>query len=145
MKIQITQSDISSVVSLSLQVPELVNPYKEAEYQKRLCSVDHLILMAYVNDQPAGFKVGYDRFGDGSFYSWMGGVHPDFRRLKLAKKLADYQHQWAKKQGYKSVKMTTRNKLKAMLIFALSDGFMITGFRPYEPLRESRIDLEKIL
>ena len=145
MKIQIQESDIPSIVRLSQQIPEFKNPYGEEEYQKRLNPVNHLILMAYVDGKAAGFKVGYDRFEDGSFYSWMGAVHPDFRRLKLGRKLADYQHDWAKSKGYKSIKMTTRNRLKAMLIFALSDGFMITGVREAENIDEMRIDLEKIL
>lgn len=145
MNIQIRESDIATIVALSEQIPEFAYPYRVEEYEKRLNGVQYLILTAYVDEQPAGFKVGYDRYGDGSFYSWMGAVHPEFRRLHLARKLADYQHRWAREQGYECIRMTTRNRLKPMLIFALSDGFMITGFRPQESLEEGRIDLVKFL
>jgi len=130
---------------LSLQIPEFDDPYPEEEYHRRLTGIKHLVLVAYVDGQPVGFKVGYERDTDGSFYSWMGGVLPAFRGKGIARRLARRQEAWARGQGYRSIRLKTRRKHQAMLQFALEDGFRITGSVPKNPPQESRIMLEKTL
>ena len=66
----IREGDIATAVALSKQIPEFVNPHEADEYEKRLRSVPHLILVAFANEEPVGFKVGYER--DGAFYSISG-------------------------------------------------------------------------
>ncbi|MBC8345785.1 MAG: GNAT family N-acetyltransferase [Candidatus Marinimicrobia bacterium] len=114
------------------------------EYETRL-DESALILTAEIKDRPIGFKVGYDRFSDGSFYSWMGGVIPDHRQKNVASILADYQEDWAKSNGYKSIKLKTRNKHEAMIAFSIDRGFDIIDSEPNEDIREMRIWMEKIL
>ena len=143
--VTIKQGSIREVVNLSMQIPELDDPHRHGEYEKRLQGIPHLIAIAYVENKAAGFKVGYQREGDGSFYSWMGGVLPGFRRQGIARMLADYQEDWARKQGYNKVKMKTRNRLKHMLYFALGNGFDITAVASAETVEENRIHLEKQL
>ena len=145
MNIEIKETSIAQVVELSKNIPEFADGYSKEEYHKRMAGKDHLILMAFTEGVAAGFKVGYDKFGDGSFYSWMGGVIPEFRQMGIALKLAQHQEKMAKEKGYRSIKMKTRNYLKAMLLFALSNGFLITGVEPREELKDSRILLEKKL
>jgi len=133
------------ILDVSNNIPEFIEPYGIDEYFLRLGKKNHLILLAFDGKQAIGFKVGYDRDGDGSFYSWMGGVIPSFRGRNIARALANHQHTWALKQGYGCIRMKTRNKCKGMLIFALSDGFRIIGFEEKTHSDESRIMLEKIL
>ncbi len=140
---QIRTSNISTVVQLSREIPELEKPYLASEYKKRLTEVPHVILAAFVETQVVGFKVGYER--EGYFYSWMGGVHPDFRRKGIALALAEAQEEWARKHHYSSVTFKTRNRLKAMLCFALQRGFHIFQVDPYPDVGESRIWLKKEL
>ena len=83
-------------------------------------------MTAYDDHNPIAFKIGYQRHPDGSFYSWMGGVLPNYRRKGIANNLADHQEIWAKKNGYNSIKMQTRKKHKTMLALAISRGFQIT-------------------
>src|SRR5690606_32951164 len=47
---------------------------------------DLLMLLAYVDEVPAGFKIGYreNRF---TFYSAKGGVLPEYRRRGLARRM----------------------------------------------------------
>jgi len=141
--ISIQKSDISTAVQLSKLIPEFINPNNEEVYKERLNNVPHLILVAYVNGKPAGFKVGYKK--ENYFYSWMGGVLPKFRKLKIAKKLAEVQETWAKERGYKKIVFKTRNQHKGMLIFALKNGFNIIGFKEKENIEVNRILLEKEL
>ena len=143
--VTIKQGSIEEVVNLSMQIPEFNEPHQHDEYEKRLRGIPHLIAIAYVENNPAGFKVGYQREDDGSFYSWMGGILPGFRRQGIAQMLADYQEDWARKQGYSKVKMKTRNRLKPMLYFALGNGFNITKVDSAETIEENRIHLEKQL
>ena len=84
--IQIQSGSFQECVDLSNQIPEFDSPYALDEYEKR-CEGAHLSLNAFVDEKPVGFKVGYDRFKDGSFYSWMGGVLPKYRRQGQGKRL----------------------------------------------------------
>ena len=112
---------------VSANVPEFDDPYEISEYSKRLNSTVHLILTAYDDHIPIAFKIGYDRYSDGSFYSWMGGVLPNYRRKGIANNLADHQETWAKEKGYNSIKLQTRSKHNAMLALAINRGFQITN------------------
>jgi len=143
--IQIIEDRLEDALKVSMEIPEFENPYSKSEYEKRLIGVKNSILTAYINNKPIGFKIGYERIKDGSFYSWMGGVLPQYRKLKVASKLADYQETWAKENGYKSIHMKTRLKHQVMLSFSLKRNFIITDRIPKIPSEESRIVLEKSL
>ncbi|MEM6377136.1 MAG: GNAT family N-acetyltransferase, partial [Bacteroidota bacterium] len=104
--IHIRLGEIPEVVSLSLQIPEFVDPHLAPLYEQRLNPVQHLIIVAEVDKKPVGFKVGYQR--EDYFYSWMGAVLPPFRRLGIAQKLANYQEKWAKSEGYTTIRCKTR-------------------------------------
>ena len=137
----IREGSIDEVVTLSKQIPEFIDPHAAEEYHKRLDGVPHLILIATVENEIAGFKVGYER--DGSFYSWMGGVLPRFRKMGIAQQLADFQENWAKREAYTTITFKTRNHHKGMLIFAIKNGFQIVGFKEKEKVETHRILLRK--
>lgn len=139
----IKTANIATAVAISQEIPEFINPPAPTEYEKRLSTVPHLILVAYDGDKAVGFKVGYER--DGYFYSWMGGVLPTYRRRSLARKLAEQQEAWARTQGYRSVTFKTRNQHKNMLLFAIKRGFDIIGFKEKGNVKTNRILLRKVL
>lgn len=143
MSLQIRHCTIAEAVACSRRIPELVNPYDTIEYERRLPGVPHLLLLAESGGEMAGFKVGYER--EGTFYSWMGGVHPAYRREGVAKLLAREQEDWAKQQGYRHIRFKTRNYLKPMLIFALTNGFYISAVEKRADPLSNRIWLEKVL
>lgn len=142
-KVKIRRGTIEEAVALSRLIPEFENPAGAEIYRDRLKGRDHLILLAAI-DEPCGFKVGYDREGDGTFYSWIGGVLPDYRRHGIAQALANAMEAYCRQNNYSRL-MKTRNEHRAMLHFALRNGFYITGFKPYPDLMKSRILLEKRL
>ncbi len=141
----IRSGSISEVVAISQQVPELIDPYAEAVYRERLSDKPHLILVAELDGQLVGFKVGYEREADGSLYSWMGGVLPAARRSGVARALAQAQENWAREAGYHSIRFKTLNRHKAMLAFALDEGFYLLRVEPRVDPMESRIWLEKAI
>ena len=146
----IRHGQISEVVICMQELPEFTQPYGADVLTQRLKpedrDADPLILMA-TNSAGAimGFKVGYDRDQDGSYYSWLGGVFPPFRRLGVALALAEAQETWAREQGYQLIRFKTRNRHKNMLHFALSRDFNIVDFEAHEEIGESRIWLEREL
>ena len=123
----IHEGKLDDAVMVSANVPEFDDPYEIPEYSKRLNITTHLILTVYDDHNPIAFKIGYQRHPDGSFYSWMGGVLPNYRRKGIANNLADHQDIWAKKNGYNSIRMQTREKHIAMLALAINRGFQINN------------------
>lgn len=143
---QIVEGTIKDCLEVMSLIPEFEdNQYDNAVFIKRLSGIESLILVAVTNNRNVGFKVGYKRHQDGSLYSWMGGVVPEFRKLGIAKKLADYQEKWAIKRGYTAIIFKTRNYLKPMLIFALKNGFNVIDVIPKEKITNHRIILRKEL
>ena len=123
----IHEDKLDDAFTVSTNIPEFDDPYEISEYSKRLNSTVHLILTAYDDHNPIAFKIGYHRHSDGSFYTWMGGVLPNYRRKGIANNLADHQEAWAKKKSYNSIKVQTRSKHNAMLTLLINRGFQITN------------------
>ncbi len=74
-----------------------------------------------------GFKLGY-RLGSTLFYSWLGGVHPEYRKQGIAQQLLSDQHQWAAEHGYSRIETRTRASNSPMIVLNLKSGFEIVGF-----------------
>ena len=91
--ISIRENELVQAFKISNRIPEFDNPYKLNEYGHRTIGVMHLILTIIYNNEIMGFKIGYDRFQNDSFYSWMGGILPEYRRKGLANALADFQEE----------------------------------------------------
>jgi ribosomal protein S18 acetylase RimI-like enzyme len=84
---------------------------------------DVLALMAHLEGNPVGYKIGY-RDGPRRYYSWTGGVLKDYRGQGVARRMQDGQHGWLRARGYHSVAFTSFNKFRPMLQFGLSTGFI---------------------
>jgi ribosomal protein S18 acetylase RimI-like enzyme len=142
--IHIREGAFQECVDLSSKIPEFNSPYKIEEYKKR-CAGKYLVLIAEIDNQSVGFKIGYDRFNNGSFYSWMGGVLPKFRRMGVAYSLANFQEKWATKNEFSSILLKTRQNHDGMIAFSLNRGFIITEETQITPVEETRIWMEKLL
>lgn len=125
MTLLIQRSTIDLAIAIEREIPEFDNPYDKTEYERRLSGANPLILVATVDNVPAGYKVGYDRYRNGSYYSWVGGVLPEYRGRKIANLLADEQEEWAAAQGYNRMILKTKPKYENMLAFAQKRGFVL--------------------
>lgn len=83
---------------------------------------DLLVLTAMDGEKVIGYKMGY-RLNEDTFYSWLGGVDPQYRRNGIASKLMEKQHEHLKEMGYKMVRTKTMNKWRGMLILNIKHGF----------------------
>lgn len=102
----------------------------------------YLILVAVHEDQVVGYKIGYQERRT-RFYSWLGGVHPEFRGRGIASELMRRQHDWCQSYGYSLIRTQTRNTWRNMLILNLRNGFDIVG--TFTEQGETTILLEKRL
>ena len=141
----IKENCLEDAILVSQQIPEFENTYSKNEYRNRLKNIRHLVLTAYLNNKPVGFKIGYETPTKRNFYSWMGGILPKYRQLGIAEKLSEYQEQWAIKIGYLRIIVKTRRKNKAMIKFLQKHGFIQMGIIFYNPDGETRILYEKKL
>lgn len=141
----LTDESLKLLVELELEVFE--KPLSREELTRELSGVNRLlILIARVEGVVCGYKVGYEYASDTDyFYSWIGGVSPQYRRNGIASKLMLEQHRVAKEQGFKFVQTKTKNKYREMLVLNIKHGFDVTGV--YKKLKEEKhgIILEKQL
>ncbi len=80
-----------------------------------------------------GFKLGY-AMTETKYYSWLGGVHADFRRRGVAGELMKTQHAWAAARGFAMVETSADQDNAAMARANLRHGFAVAGLRS-EPRR----------
>jgi GNAT superfamily N-acetyltransferase len=84
------------------------------------------LLTAFVDGEAVAFKIGFELNAQ-QFYSWLGGVVPEFRGSGLASDLMKRQHEWCRAQGYNSVQTKTLNRFRDMFILNLRHGFDVIG------------------
>ncbi|ANU20565.1 hypothetical protein BBI15_10225 [Planococcus plakortidis] len=99
--------------------------------------------VALVDNCVVGYKIGY-ALDDQIFYSWLGGVRPDCRKLGIASELMRRQHADLRATGYKIVRTKTMNKWRCMLLLNIQTGFDIVATE-IDPRGQLKIVLEKKL
>ena len=141
--IVVKEVPIDEAVKVNRNVIEFDGKDTKAEdFERRYQDKDKLIIVAYYENIPIGYIIGYDRDNDGSFYCWMAGVDNNYRRLGALTSLMNYQMDWAKKKGYNKLKIRTRNNRREMLSFLVKNGFNFVSVENKEDITENRINLE---
>jgi len=143
--IEIKEVNIEEVLKVHRNVLEfdVLNPKKEY-FEDRYKDSEKLIIVAYYNNIPVGYIVGYDKFQDNkSFYCWMAGVDINYRKLGILTQLMHYQISWAREKGYTILKIKTRNNRREMLSFLIKNDFYITDIEKEENINDNRIMLQK--
>ncbi len=145
--ISVYESDLETVLAVHKQIPEFQEnpPYTIDEFSSHLGNAKSLILVAFIDENPVGYTIGFDRFNDGSFYSWVGGVIPTARTLGVYSALRSKQEQWAKNKGFTSIKIKTRNRRVEMRITLAKRGYNIIGFEEKPNVLDNRLLHEKKL
>lgn len=101
-----------------------------------------LIVVAVDGTKVTGYKIGYEQ-NQSQFHSWLGGVHPEYRKQGIASEMMRLQHNWCKEHGYTSIRTHTKNKWRDMLILNIRNGFDVVGTVTEDGL--PKIILEKTL
>ncbi|MBC8494839.1 GNAT family N-acetyltransferase [archaeon] len=140
----IREVSLDEIMNINGKIPEFEEEPR-LKFETKLANKNHLLIAAYIEQQPAGYLIAYDKFGDGSIYCWMAGVIPSFRKQGILSQLMDYQDQWAQSKGYNKIKIKTRNNRRSMLSFLVKNDFYFTEVNAGDTIEENRISLEKKL
>ena len=144
--IVVREVPIDEAVKVNRNVIEFDGKDTKAEdFERRYQDKDKLIIVAYYENIPIGYIIGYDRDNDGSFYCWMAGVDNNYRRLGALTTLMNYQMNWAKNKGYNKLKIRTRNNRREMLSFLVKNDFNFVSVEQRDDITENRINLEHSL
>lgn len=141
-KIIIKEADIKNVVEINSKIIEFDKKYSSSYFESRYNGKNRLILIGYFENKPAGYIVAYDKYNDGSFYCWMAGVDPKYRRKGIMSGLMEYLEKWAKENGYQKIKIKTRNNRRAMLTYLIRHGFYFISIEERTLVEDYRIILE---
>ena len=138
MKLTIREAPIEELYKLNKQIPEFIDPYPLSEFQARLLGRRWIGLVAEVDKIAVGFKLGY-ALNTTVFYSWLGGVLPDFRKQGVAKALLCAQEKRAKKLDLKTIKVKSRNKHTNMLHLLIAHDYEIIKIKHYPVSSDNRL------
>ena len=121
------QDELPLIVELYNQI---YRPQRNIEaFQRRYLGRHNILqLVARVNDRPAGFFLGFELKPD-VFFAWFYGVLPDFRRQGIGSQMMEAAQEWAKQQGYESIRLECHNQHRPMLHLAIVLGYDIIGIR----------------
>ena len=143
--IEVKEVDIKEAIKVHKNIKEFNETKPEKEYfENRYRDREKLIIVAYYNNVPAGYIIGYDKFQDGkNFYCWMAGVDSKFRKLGILTKMMQYQENWAKQKGYSILKIKTKNNRREMLSFLVKHNFNFLSVEKRDNIQDNRINLQK--
>lgn len=144
MPLTIRPAQLEEILHLYRQIPEFGSCHSLAELQQRIAGRPASLLIAEIGGQPAGFKLGYQDTPD-TFYSWLGGVLPTFRRHGVAQALLQEQENWVRAQRYRKLSVKTRNQFRAMLMMLIANGYQIIALEKKGEVADYRLMLEKRL
>lgn len=76
--VSIRHASILELLKIVDLVPECdaCKHQRQREYEECINEKDPLILIALIDEYPAGFLVAYNKYSDGSYYCWRVGVLP---------------------------------------------------------------------
>lgn len=124
MSIKIETGTPADIVTISKQISEFAQATTLERLHSKLDGVVSLILVAKLDGVIVGYKVGYQLTAE-TFYSWLGGVIPQYRKQGIATLLLSYQEQWVLNAGYKQIKVKSMNRFPGMLKLLIANGYEI--------------------
>lgn len=106
---------------------------------------DLLMLLAYMDKEPIGFKIGYRQDAE-TFYSAKGGVLATCRRQGIARMMLYDMLERVKKMGYARFTFDTfPNKHPGMTIMGLEEGFYVAKADFNTVFQDYRLQFEKAI
>jgi len=143
MKILIKETNLGTIMEVHKQIPEFFGETKQT-FEKRLNGKETLLLVAAAAGKAAGYLVGYKE-NRKIFYIWRAGTIPAQRKKGVMTSLMNYAEKYAKKKGFKEIRIKTRNTRRAQLINLVKRGYMFDKVEKGPKPEENRIFLQKEL
>jgi GNAT superfamily N-acetyltransferase len=123
---KIRSSNLDELLVVHNQIAELTPIASSDYFAARIGAQPYLALVADCDGAIAGYKLGY-WLAPTIFYSWLGGVHPDYRKQGIAKQLMVEQERRVVELGAQEIRVKSMNRYKAMLLLLIAQGYDITG------------------
>lgn len=142
--VKIEVGSIQQVIEVVHSIPEFERQTSEREYAKRLLNCRSLVLVAKVNEEVVGVKLGYEE-NDEVFYSWIGGVKPEYRGNGVALSLMNYQEKWVVQNGFKRIRVNTYNKYAPMICMLVTNKYQLVGFEQHNDIQRNKLTFEKVV
>ncbi|MEO3682437.1 GNAT family N-acetyltransferase [Shewanella vesiculosa] len=144
MKFDFRLGTVDEVLEVDAQIPEFDGRTTASKLMAKLTGKAHLILIASHNMKPIAYKIGYE-ISNTEFYSWLGGVDPNYRKQGVATKLREQQELWALNHGYSAISVKSMNQYQAMLQLLISSGYQISGYEDNGCTASSKVKFIKQL
>lgn len=144
MRVKIQIGTIEEALRVEGAIPEFSQVRTAEAYMRKFGEQPHLILIASVDDEHVGYKVGY-ALDEESFYSWLGGVLPAFRKRGVAQHLLAVQEDWVRRHEYRRIVVKSKNQFPAMLRLLIQNGYKISHVEEGVPIDDAKITFEKSL
>jgi len=123
----IGMADIGVVVNMYNDV--FSPPADEELFRRRFEGRRNIsIMVAVIEDCPVGFIIGFE-LTPTTYFTWIGGVMPDYRRAGVATQLMQGQQAWALDHGYDILRFECQNQHRPMLHVAITEGYDLVGIR----------------
>lgn len=104
-------------------------PMSEDEMRTRLRGRHNvLVQVARVGNEAVGFYIGMELRPDVHF-AWSCGVVPEMRRAGIATQLMHAAEDWAKTEGYQTLRFECANHVRPFLQFGIANDYDIVGIR----------------
>ena len=137
--IEIREISVPEFLNLYSLIEEFDIVYTEETLAARYEGKEFLLIGAFLNGEGIGCMAAYEC--DGSFYCWLAGVAPQFRRQGALHSMMGHLVNWARAKGYGAITIKTMNKWKGMLLYLIKNDFRIIHFDE----AKGKISLEKSL
>ncbi|MBV7300408.1 GNAT family N-acetyltransferase [Enterovibrio paralichthyis] len=138
----IREGTLAEAVEVLHKIDELAQKESLEALKKRIGDKPSLVLVADLDGELCGVKIGY-QLDDDCFYSWLGGVTKSGRRRGIAQALLHAQERWVAKHGYTSLRVKSRNCFAGMLCLLLNNHYQVEHLEKKDTLDQYRLHFVK--
>ncbi|WP_295512627.1 GNAT family N-acetyltransferase [uncultured Pseudoalteromonas sp.] len=139
----IKPANLQDLLLVDSQIPEFDGKNTLGKLQARIAGVEYLILVAFIDNEPVAYKLGY-ALDSNTFYSWLGAVAPKCRGKGIAQALLNAQETWVKEHNYRAIKVKSMNRFPAMLSMLIKNSYAIVGYEDRGCPQASKILFSKV-
>lgn len=117
----------------------------EEDLKKRLRGRHNvLVQVARVGDDAVGFYIGMELRPEVHF-AWVCGVVSDMRRTGIATQMMHAAEDWARTEGYKTIRFECENNVRPFLHFGIANDYDIVGLRWDHDRMRNVVIFEKLI
>ncbi|MFY8283723.1 GNAT family N-acetyltransferase [Pseudoalteromonas sp. SSMSWG5] len=139
----IKPANLQDLLLVDSQIPEFDGRNTLGKLQARIADVEYLILVAFIDNEPVAYKLGY-ALDSNTFYSWLGAVAPKCRGKRIAQALLNAQETWVQEHNYRAIKVKSMNRFPAMLSMLIKNSYAIVGYEDRGCPQASKILFSKV-